>query len=148
MTTESAPSRKAIVQSILGINLFLIGFCVVMWWLYHSYSTYLLEIIEQQRPLLIFKSYQTALLFVWPSILSGLVAINIEMAFVKLLRQRIPRFLAVVQKMAIYGMFLGIALVLFGGQLVNPQWAKAFSEAGYSRCETNIQRTDKQFFND
>ncbi|WP_133166246.1 hypothetical protein [Marinobacter fuscus] len=107
-----------------------------------------MDIIDLQRPLLVFQKQQTALLFGWISVLSICVAMNIEIIFVRLLRRSVPSILAKVQKWAAWVMFLGIGLAVFGGLLVNPIWAYTFKEAGYSRCNTVIVRANKQFFND
>lgn len=148
MIKELPSSRIDILLGILAMNVFFIGFCLVMWWTYQNYSAYLFDIVESQRALLVFQQQQTALLFVWVSILSVLIITNIQVTFVRLMKRGVPSTLVKVQKAAIWVMFLGVALAIFGNQLINPLWAQTFSEAGYSRCDTVVLRANKQFFND
>ncbi|SDU03789.1 hypothetical protein [Halopseudomonas salegens] len=148
MLKKNPISRADFLVGALFINVVFILLGVGSTWSYNSYSSYLLDIVHSQRSLLVFQRQQTALLFVWVAIPSIVIIVNIEIAFVRLLKKPVPALLAQVQKIAAWIMFLGIALVVFGNQLVNPIWAKTFSEAGYSRCDTVILRANKQFFND
>ncbi|WP_339806808.1 hypothetical protein [uncultured Marinobacter sp.] len=148
MSMELQATRSKVLGNIVWINLLLIGIGALAWHGYHSYSTYLSDIVEHQRPLLVFQLQQSALLFAVVPTVSALIVINIEMFFVKLLGRRIPSFMGVIQKLATLVMFLGVALLVFGNQLVNPSWAETFSESGYSKCDTVILRASKQFFND
>ena len=148
MNLDSKFSRARVTRSIIGLNLFIMGICVLSWLMYQRYADYLLEVMSYERPLLVFQLQQTALLFVWFPLLGILIAANIEMIFVKLLQRPKPPILITLQKVATYQMLFGIALLVFGNQLVNPRWANTFTEAGYTRCQTVILEASKHFFNE
>ncbi|PSF14284.1 hypothetical protein C7H09_00055 [Marinobacter fuscus] len=133
---------------MLIMNVLFIGFALVMWWSYQDYSAYLRNIVNLQKPLLVFHKQQSALFFVWVPMMSALITINIEVFYVRLMKKRVPPLMAKLQKVATWVMFLGVALAVFGNQLINPAWSETFKEAGYSRCNTVIVRANKQFFND
>lgn len=147
MIRERPPSRFDALLGMLIMNAFFIGFCLVIWWTYQSHAAYLLDTAEAQEALLVFEHQKTALPFVWVSIPSILLIANIQVGFVRLLKRKVPPTLVKVQKAATWVMFLGVALAVFGNQLVNPLWKKTFTEAGYSRCNTSIIIGSKAIFN-
>ena len=136
------------IRNGLLINAALIGITAWASSGYSSYSAHLLDLIEQQKPILVFRLQQSALAFSWVGIVGVLIAANIELVFVKALQRKTPLLLRKVQHLSVWVMFLGIALLMFGNQLLNPRWEKTFTEAGYSRCETWLLAGAKTFFND
>lgn len=135
------------LRSGLLVNAALIGITVWASSGYGSFSAHLLDLIERQEPLLVFRLQQSALAFSWVGIAAVLIAANIELIFAKVLQREIPLLLRKVQHLCVGIMFLGITLLLFGNQLVNPRWEKTFTDAGYSRCETWLLPGAKAFFN-
>lgn len=141
-------TRADHLKGLLFINTIIIAFGIWLNATYNNYSSNLLNIIELQRPLLVLQLQQGALLFAWVPLIPALVVLNIEVVVVKILQLTIPPFLKIIQKISMWGLILGTVLLLFGNQLVNPYWAKTFSEAGYSRCQTDILPGAKNFFSD
>lgn len=148
MFSKTPTTRAGYLNGALLINVMLIGMGVLASVTYGSYSTHLLELTEQQKPLLVVQLYQSALAFTWIPIIPILVIANSEILIAKILRKPVPLLVKRVQSASMWIVFLGTALLVFGNQLLNPLWSKTFTEAGYSRCETWILPDAKNFFND
>ncbi len=116
--------------------------------MYTAESSYLRNLIESERDLIVVKQYLGTVFFA-PFVamcIAGLMLV--EMIYRMWLHKPLEGFMRTVHRTMIALTLLSLALMIFGNMFVTHHWAGKFEDSGYHQCENVVLRFNKSLLND